>query len=489
MSKMVVSDFKGVDTTTAKLLLDKGDLPFSQNLRPRPFKNLAKRRGTEPVSSQTDPIMGIFEIELDGIIIPMFQAGGQLTFFPDLTSASRPDGYDQYPAKDPLHPDGGGTFTLFALEKTMRAINERFARTNNVGVVFPPAIFGPSGILDGTIPHDAYSSVAGFAVAATQITYLNTKTHNTVSTQTLGSYYNTGVGNVSMPDNGFYGYDLGQWDTYFGRPVGTRGKELVNMIISGVFAGTGTANGVAACVSRYARNISSLVGATDVLYYDTASPTIVPVPATASTYQSRLVDCRTAIRKFEWVTITANTGTVTANSSREMLYDKPGALDPLVARPCVITNYPLVSPGNTNTYTNACVFVGTTARASGTGASALSQMDDSDLYFITDEGTFSATDTAKYPKVLGKELFTQFNLGLGPPFGQYVPPAAFGSPAELTYVALAINVNSYKLTQAQVDADLSTIMTTVTAPAPYFVGWVAINPIMALKLGPMTYQV
>ncbi len=90
MSNIVIKECKGINATRASLQLDKGEVPSLQNLRNRPFSNWSKRPGIEPVSDSSDPIMGIWELEFDNIVIPIFQNGATLNFFADLTSTSYP---------------------------------------------------------------------------------------------------------------------------------------------------------------------------------------------------------------------------------------------------------------------------------------------------------------------------------------------------------------------------------------------------------------
>lgn len=117
MPKYILKDLRGMNATKAALQLPPGDVPLLQNVRARPFHSWAKRRGIEPVDVYTSPINGIFELELDGLIIPIFQSGAALTFFPTVTSASLPNTPDPYQLGDgrtSLAIDPAGVNTLIA---------------------------------------------------------------------------------------------------------------------------------------------------------------------------------------------------------------------------------------------------------------------------------------------------------------------------------------------------------------------------------------
>lgn len=491
MAKYIIDIFKGTDTTTANLLQEKGELTFSQNVRTRPFKNLAKRKAVEHVDSDTNPIMGIFDIELDGIIIPVLQAGGTLTFYPDLASASA-NNPDPYPSPDPLDPTGGGVFTLFPIEKTMRALNERFARTDNIGVVFPPAIFGPSGILDATIPANAYTSVTDFP---RDLSYFATKTVTACPNESLSTYFTSapscivtlgvpGPGCVYMPTNGFYGYDLAQWDSYFGQPAGTRGKELVNMISSGNTVWADGSTGIKSCSIRYVRNITTLDKTTAILFYDTASPTIIPIAATASTYKQRLVDCRSAIRKFEWYSLSASWGST--NAYARYFVDFYALSTFANAQACAITNYPVITDGVSHEYHGACVFFAAAAAPSAAFGGAVGSTDpgNPDLTFQTYHNILTGV-TTNYPKILNRKLFALIIAG----GGTYYSPSGFGSPAVNTYNLMGSGANSFQLSQAVVDADLAGIVGALIETPSNSVGWASTAGNLIIQLGPFTYNV
>jgi hypothetical protein len=396
--------------------------------------------------------MGIFDIELDGIIIPIFQAGGTLTFFPDLASATMNDP-DPYPFADPLDSAGGNVFTLFPLEKTMRAINERLARHNLPTFIFPNRMFNAGGFIGGS----------GEAPA----------------TQLKGTYYVGAVGNITMPVNGFYGYDLGQWDAHFSVPAGTRGAELVNDIRTAVDLAT----------FSYIRNISSMQGATDILYYDTAVPSIVPPAATPATYKQRLAQCRTAIRLFEWVNVDADWATIITPNSHRRYWIEPWGVE-ANARACIVTNYPLAPDGNTRKALEiACAFQSDTPAADAGFGFAGGDADADHFIYTTNRATLSSPNIVKYPAVQIKLLFTQF-LHANSANEIYFPPSQFGSPAINTYVLLSNGTNFYTLTQAQVQADVSGIVALLDPSAPVnSVGWFANAQFMAAKLGPFTYNV
>lgn len=104
-----------MNATKAALQLPAGDVPLLQNVRARPFHNWAKRRGIETAGIYDSPVNGIFELELDGLIIPIFQSGAALTFFPTVTTASFPNTPDPYRLGDgrtSLAIDPAGVDTL-----------------------------------------------------------------------------------------------------------------------------------------------------------------------------------------------------------------------------------------------------------------------------------------------------------------------------------------------------------------------------------------
>src|SRR3989304_957215 len=98
MPQLVLDKLRGVNGTTAELQLDLGVPTSSQNIRGRPLNDWVKRQGIETVATSADPYMGIFDVELDGIIIPIIQTGGTLTFFPTV------GGSDNLPIPNPYPP-------------------------------------------------------------------------------------------------------------------------------------------------------------------------------------------------------------------------------------------------------------------------------------------------------------------------------------------------------------------------------------------------
>lgn len=95
--KIVLKNLGGINTGKAPLLLGENQIGFLQNISPRPFQNYTKRNGVEWVSTSADPILGIFDIELDNVVIPFTASTTALTFFPTLTTLSGSlQSYDAY---------------------------------------------------------------------------------------------------------------------------------------------------------------------------------------------------------------------------------------------------------------------------------------------------------------------------------------------------------------------------------------------------------
>jgi len=103
MGRIIINKFAGINSSLASLQLKPGEFQSSQNLRGRPFDNYSKRQGVDPSSVQDSPVMGIFEIELDGVTIPLIQSQNQLEFNPDIGSPDIPNP-DPFPVDDPLDP-------------------------------------------------------------------------------------------------------------------------------------------------------------------------------------------------------------------------------------------------------------------------------------------------------------------------------------------------------------------------------------------------
>ena len=249
MPKIIINEFKGINATQASLQLKPGEIERTQNLRARPYFNLARRKGVAFVSSQDEPINGIFELDLDSIIIPIVQVGGSLVLFPEL---STDDGSfetpDPYPLDDPLDPDGG-SIVLFLIEPTMRACQERRAFLISQGLpegtfAFPNLIFNSDG------------------------------------TQINGD---DGVSVGDYPVNNVYGPDLSYHDQYYGNPAGTRAAELINSIRD--------------CIEDpvYTSFLRVIEGESSPISYD--SGTIgFPVAATPATYATTLSLLKEVVR-------------------------------------------------------------------------------------------------------------------------------------------------------------------------------------------------
>jgi hypothetical protein len=230
-------------------------------------------------------------------------------------------------------------------------------------------------------------------------------------------------------------------------------------------------------------------GATDILYYDTAVPSIVPPAATPATYKQRLAQCRTAIRLFEWVNVDADWATIITPNSHRRYWIEPWGVE-ANARACIVTNYPLAPDGNTRKALEiACAFQSDTPAADAGFGFAGGDADADHFIYTTNRATLSSPNIVKYPAVQIKLLFTQF-LHANSANEIYFPPSQFGSPAINTYVLLSNGTNFYTLTQAQVQADVSGIVALLDPSAPVnSVGWFANAQFMAAKLGPFTYNV
>lgn len=283
MPKTVISELKGLNSTTASLQLKPGEVPNLQNLRTRPFYNWAKRQGVEGVTSKDGPILGVFEIDLDNIIIPLFIAGPTLTFFPDLAteSGSLPNP-DPNPTTNPLDPPA----VLFLIEPTMRAVSERYGRLNlnpaDFAQFFDYRAFDENGLIPGTTI-DPVTRLVKYGSGGE------------APAQTAGTSYNpSNAYFYDTPVNNFYRYDLASFDTYFGYPVGTRAADLENMIIGNVAQNGGMDVLVGSYGPQYFVKEIDGLPAPDP-YTDVNLP--LPSYSTPSTYKQNLTTIKTALRK------------------------------------------------------------------------------------------------------------------------------------------------------------------------------------------------
>jgi hypothetical protein len=253
MPKVVLNKMLGINASKAKLQLQPGESDGLQNIRCRPFDNWVKRKGIEAISSQSDPINGIFEIELDNITIPLIQSGDTLTFFPDLSSANGSMGDPSsdsavFGSSDPLDPTGR-RIALFLVEQTMRAIQDRRVTAGHSTFSWPNLIFAADG------------------------------------TQLNG---NTGIAVSAYPANNLYGPDITYHDIFYGNPAGTRAAELVNSIIQCCLTTVG--------FNDYLDTDVPIEGASSVTLLDASSfPSFGS--ATRSNYRQKLNNCKTGIRK------------------------------------------------------------------------------------------------------------------------------------------------------------------------------------------------
>lgn len=242
--KIKINSCEGINTSTASLQLKTGEVQNLQNVRNRPYYNWQKRNGIEYVSSQTDPVLGIFELDLDNITIPIIQSGSSLTFFPELTSAggffSTPD---PYPMDNPIDSDNSNA-VLFLVEPSMRAINDRRQVSGHTATSWPNRFFNADGTL--------INGLTGIAVS-------------------------------NFPANNIYRYDLAYYDAYFGNAFGSRASTLVNAVRT-------------SCVSTVGFNdwINLIDGQSTVT---TFTSSIFPSASTFANYRSTLANIKTGIRR------------------------------------------------------------------------------------------------------------------------------------------------------------------------------------------------
>lgn len=258
MARIVIKDFKGINSSIASLQLKPGELESSQNLTARPYFNYARRKGVEPVSVQTTPVLGIHEFDLDNITIPIIQTTS-LEFFPDLSSPSFPDP-NPYPLDDPLDAAGSRTF-IFNIEQTMRAIQDRRVTAGHSAVTWP-----------------------------------------TISWRSDGTQYGSPQAVSSYPANNIYGPDQAYDDIANGNPIGTKSAALVNAII-------------AACISTVGFNdwINTIAGQSSVTLY-TSSIFPSAGSATRANYRTKLSQVQAGIRLLTTIQQTAQQNSVEEKS-------------------------------------------------------------------------------------------------------------------------------------------------------------------------------
>jgi hypothetical protein len=273
MAQIVLDKLAGVNGTTAELNLESGEPSASQNVRNRPLTNWVKRQGVEPVATSSDPYMGIFDIELDGIIIPIIQTGGTLTFFPNVESATWPNP-DPYPPVNPID-DGGNRAVLFLIEPLMRSVQEKTLRVGLTKVTWPNGNINSTTTTNIFFNPDGSLRNGNTGVALTAIPALQ---------QNVASYWPAGSGTADFPTNNIYKYDLAYMDEYLGQPVGTRAKQLINVIRSQI-------------ISLLSDNkyIGDPEGQASIPYLDDTAIGLPPI-ATTSNYRSTLTNMRNAFR-------------------------------------------------------------------------------------------------------------------------------------------------------------------------------------------------
>lgn len=254
MARIVIKDFKGINSSIASLQLKPGELESSQNLTARPYFNYARRKGVEPVSVQTTPVLGIHEFDLDNITIPIIQTDS-LEFFPDLSSPSFPD-FSPYPLDDPLDSAGSRTF-IFNIEQTMRAIQDRRVTAGHSAVTWP-----------------------------------------TISWRSDGTQYDSPQAVSAYPANNIYGPDQAYDDIASGNPIGTKSAALINAII-------------AACISTVGFNdwINTIANQSSVTLY-TSSIFPSAGSATRANYRTKLSQVQAGVRLLTTIRQTAQQNSV-----------------------------------------------------------------------------------------------------------------------------------------------------------------------------------
>lgn len=257
MGKLTIKKFKGINSTKAALQLQTGEIPFLQNFRGRPFDNLSKRRGVEPSSTQTGPVQGIFDLEFDGLIMPMFIVNGTLQFYPSTATVTWPDP-DSRPFQYPLNSANVGTALL--VEPSMRAIQERAIRAADTPITWPNIIFNASG------------------------GKLNGNTGIAPASQNISDYFPSGVGTAQFPVDKCYQYDMQYHDASFGNPTGTRAAFLVNEIWDAI-----------SDEAPFYHTEPEGDSATSISSYDDVTIGL-PSPASVATYRQTLTNMKPCIR-------------------------------------------------------------------------------------------------------------------------------------------------------------------------------------------------
>lgn len=352
MPQIVLDKLAGVNGTTAELNLPPGEASVSQNVRNRPLTNWVKRKGVEPLETSSNPYMGIFDIELDGIVIPIIQAGGTLTFYPNLESESFPNP-DPRPVFNPI--DGGGNgAVLFLIEPLMRSLQEKRLRVGLTKKTWPNGnittstttnvFFNPDGtLINGTT-----------GVLLTDIAAWN---------QNVVDYWPAGSGTAAFPTNNIYKHDLYYMDAYLGQAVGTRASQLINVIRTAI-------------LDLLAENkyVADPEGQSSIPYCD-SSNTGVPSASTKANYRSTLTNLRNAFRlvfrAVKICTLRNDANTADGNENREG--NNGGAADPscAAAKADAITQWNSASWGAGAAFTGLRLNEGTADDGAGGYTAAL----------------------------------------------------------------------------------------------------------------------
>lgn len=258
MPSIVINEMRGLNTSRARLQLKPGEAGALQNVRQRPFDNWAKRKGVETALVQDDPVNGIFEWDMDEIVMGAYQTGGTLTFYPEIPITSTSVGGtvttitpSPEPVYDPLDPTGTGTAggISFGVEQAMRALQERVCRRGGSPINWPNAAYNASG---------GASSVV-------------------CATVPLSTFYGSSSTAVDMPQPGLY-----QYDCYYDSAYRT---SLVQSVVDALDAEA------TVWLQVYPEGQTALTTFTSSTLWGGAKPTV-----TATNYLSVMAQVRTAMK-------------------------------------------------------------------------------------------------------------------------------------------------------------------------------------------------
>lgn len=313
------------------------------------------------------------------------------------------------------------------LEPTMRAAQERRARTNTAPtVIYPNRRFDENGLIAGA--GEAPPLEAG------------------------ALFYTGNASSYSMPPNYFYYYDLLNYDAFFVQPAGTRAAQLVNTIRTNINSDV--------LLNLYWDQAFPIQGAAAITVYNTGS---LPVPAAATTadYEDRLIDLRNGIRLLEFLPLQA---TDTAVVGRMRSIDSTEATL-AASKACSESNYGGVPDGFNQLRTAGCVFSSDTPAVNDPNGIFVGDAGGGSTrcYIRTGRWTMAAND-APYITILSEEMYCKFN-GIGDP-SEYFAPTPFGSPAQGVFALIRTGTASTFFTQAEIQADLSAMVAAINGADP-----------------------